>query len=137
MQEQMQEQIIPGAGAMDIGYGGILGAGVGADDDIGLGLFQNSKDLNILMQHLMVEIMGVCLHAIGSISIKVERLNNIDSRLHEANFHSSASAEITFGCRVIHGGEDFGVKVVAKLITKLAFKSNRRACEKILKRQFA
>jgi hypothetical protein len=133
----MQEKIITGAVAMDIGDGGILGAGVGADDDIGMGLFQNGEVLDVCMQYGMTEIIWVCLHAVGCISIKIKRLNNIDSRLHEANFHSSASAEITFGCRVIHGGEDFGVKVVAKLITKLAFKSNRRACEKILKSQFA
>jgi hypothetical protein len=39
MQEQMQEQIIPGAGAMDIGYGGVFGARVGTYNNVGFRLF--------------------------------------------------------------------------------------------------
>jgi hypothetical protein len=40
MPEKMQKQIITGAGSMDIGDGGIPGAGVGADDDVRFRLFQ-------------------------------------------------------------------------------------------------
>jgi hypothetical protein len=38
--KKMQEQIIPGSGAVDISDGGIPGAGVGADDDVRFRLFQ-------------------------------------------------------------------------------------------------
>src|SRR5690606_32297781 len=91
MPQRMQEELVTGAGAVDVGDGAVLRAGVGEDHAVAAVLLEHQLLGDIRLLHMGTQVVAI---GFAGIRVQLEGLIDRDPCFEKADIHQACSAEV-------------------------------------------